>query len=80
MDAGVPSDRIQATIARHPLVTRVVLFDVYAGENVAPDKRSLAYHIYFQAPDRTLTADEVARALKKVVDSLAREVGAELRE
>jgi len=80
VDAGVPSDRIQATIARHPLVTRVVLFDVYAGENVTPDKRSLAYHIYFQAPDRTLTADEVARALKKVVDSLAREVGAELRE
>ena len=80
VDAGVTSDRVQAAIAGHPLVTEVVLFDVYAGEKVAQDKRSLAYHIYFQAPDRTLTADEVARALKKVVDSLAREVGAELRE
>ena len=80
VDSAVPSDRVQAAIARHALVTRVVLFDVYAGGNIAPDKRSLAYHIHFQAPDRTLTSDEVARALKRVVDSLGKEVGGELRE
>ena len=80
VDAGVPADRVQATIARHPLVAGVVLFDVYSGENVAPGKRSLAYHVHFQAPDRTLTSEEVARALKRVVGSLAREVGGELRE
>jgi phenylalanyl-tRNA synthetase beta chain len=80
VDADVSSDRVQAAIARQALVTQVVLFDVYAGGNIAPDKRSLAYHIHFQAPDRTLTSDEVARALKRVVDSLAKEVGGELRE
>ncbi|MCE2405849.1 MAG: phenylalanine--tRNA ligase subunit beta [Dehalococcoidia bacterium] len=80
VDAGVPSDRVQAAIARHPLVAGVVLFDVYSGENVAPGKRSLAYHVHFQAPDRTLTSEEVSRALKRVVGSLEREVGGELRE
>ena len=80
VDADVPSERIWGIISGHSLVARVVLFDVYAGENLAPGKRSLAYHIYFQAPDRTFTADEVSRALRSVVDSLAREVGAELRE
>ncbi len=80
VDAGVPADRVQEAIARHPLVAGVVLFDVYSGENLAPGKRSLAYHIHFQAPDRTLTSEEVSRALKRVVGSLAREVGGELRE
>ena len=80
VDADVSSDRVQAAIARQALVTQVVLFDVYAGENVPQGKRSLAYHVHFQAPDRTLTSEEVARALKRVVGSLAREVGGELRE
>ncbi|MCE2463169.1 MAG: hypothetical protein J4F46_04535 [Dehalococcoidia bacterium] len=45
-----------------------------------PDgKRSLAYHIYFQSLDRTLTAEEVNRAFQSVVRSLEKEFGAELR-
>ena len=80
VDAAIPSDRVQAAIERHPLVSKVALFDVYSGDNVAPGKRSLAYHVHFQAPDRTLTSEEVAKALKRVVGSLAKEVGGELRE
>jgi phenylalanyl-tRNA synthetase beta chain len=79
VDADVPAARVQALIEGHPLVARVTLFDVYTGEGVPPDKRSLAYRVLFQAPDRTLTAEEVSHALERVLRLLEREVGATLR-
>ena len=80
VDRDVPSARVQEIISKQRLVARVQLFDVYDGENVPADKRSLAYHISFQSLDRTLTAEEVNRALQAVLNSLGREVGAQLRE
>ena len=75
----VPASKVQENIAKQRLVAGVQLFDVYTGENVPAGKRSLAYHIYFQSPDRTLEADEVGRALQTVLKTLEQEVGAELR-
>ena len=79
VDRDVSAARVQEIVERQRLVTRIQLFDIYTGENIPPGKRSLAYHIYFQAQDRTLTAEEVNRAFQSVVNSLGREVGAELR-
>ena len=79
VDRQVPAARVQEIVTNQPLVTNVQLFDVYTGENIPAEKRSLAYHIYFQAPDRTLTAEEVNRAFQSVLNSLKREVGAEIR-
>jgi phenylalanyl-tRNA synthetase beta chain len=80
LDLNVPAARVQEVIMRQRLVDRVALFDVYSGKNVPAGKRSLAYHVYFQAPDRTLTTEEVNRASQNVLKALEREVGAELRE
>ena len=80
VDRTVPAARIQEIIVSPPLVARAILFDVYSGEHVSEGKRSLAYHIDFQAPDRTLTTEEVNRAFQGILGSLEREVGAELRQ
>ena len=56
------------------------LFDVYLGGNIPTGKRSLAYHIQFQAMDRTLNSDEVNKAFDSLVTRLGRELNAELRE
>jgi phenylalanyl-tRNA synthetase beta chain len=58
--AGQPltAAEVEAAIAAEagPLLRRVALFDVFR----FPDgRRSLAWHLVFQAPDRTLTDDEV---------------------
>jgi len=79
VDQNVPAVRVQETITKQRLVVRAQLFDVYTGQNVPSGKRSLAYRIYFQSPDRTLTAEEVNQAFQAVLSSLEREVGAELR-
>ncbi|HET9870761.1 MAG TPA: phenylalanine--tRNA ligase subunit beta [bacterium] len=48
----------------------VLLFDLYRGPHVAPGHRSLAYRLLFQDPERTLTDEEVAGKVSKIVEAL----------
>ncbi|NQW22760.1 MAG: phenylalanine--tRNA ligase subunit beta [SAR202 cluster bacterium] len=79
----VPSDvtagRVTQLILRHRGIDRVELFDIYAGENIDAGSKSLAFHVYFQARDRTLTNEEVNRSLDGLLRTLERELNAILR-
>ena len=55
------------------------VFDVYRGEQVGEGRKSVAVHLVFQAPDRTLTDEEADAARSRIVDALAERVGGELR-
>jgi len=79
VDSSIPAARIQSVIENQPLVERVLLFDAYEGKGVPSGKSSLAYRLYFQAADRTLSSEEVNKSLAKVIGLLEREVGASLR-
>ena len=50
-----------------------------AGENIASGAKSLAFHVYFRSHQRTLTAEEVNRALQGLLHTLEQQVGASLR-
>lgn len=60
------------------LLARAELFDVYQGPQVGAGRRSLAFALRFQAPDRTLTADELAPLREQIIEAV-REAGGELR-
>lgn len=62
-----------------PLIVDVELFDVYTGKNIGAGQRSLAFHITFRAPDKTLEAGEVDKIFEKVVKKLEEKFKAELR-
>ncbi len=68
-----------ARAAGGPLLSRVEVFDVYRGDQVGAGKVSLALHLVFQAPDRTLTDAEADQARADIVASLKETFGAELR-
>ena len=68
-----------ATAGTSALLEDVRLFDVYAGQQAGPGRKSLAYTMRFRAPDRTLTADEVTLARDAAVAEAARLTGASLR-
>ncbi|HEX3289996.1 MAG TPA: phenylalanine--tRNA ligase subunit beta [Gaiella sp.] len=55
------------------------VFDVYRGDQVGPERKSVALHLVFQAPDRTLTDEEAEVARTRIVDALRERFGAELR-
>ena len=78
---AVSAAAVEATIRRSagPLLAGVRLFDIYRGAPLTPGDKSLAERLVFQAADRTLTDDEVAGALSRVVAALAAELGGRLR-
>ena len=61
------------------LVAEVRLFDVYRGRQVPPGKKSLAFSLVFQSPDRTLTDAEVEGEKQRIIELLSRRAGAQLR-
>jgi phenylalanyl-tRNA synthetase beta chain len=75
----VPAGSLQATIEGTPLVRSASVFDVYTGEQLPPGKKSVAFAITWQAGDRTLTDEDVAKAQRKLVERLRREFDADLR-
>ncbi|MGD9116841.1 MAG: phenylalanine--tRNA ligase subunit beta [Dehalococcoidia bacterium] len=79
LDANVTNARVQEIMRGFPLVTGVVLFDLYSGEQLPAGKKSLAYRISYQSPEHTLTDDEVNKVQQQILDKLAKELGATLR-
>jgi len=58
---------------------QVTLFDVYRGEQVGAGKKSLAYKLVFNSPDRTLTDEQVAKMQDRIVRRLEGRFSAKLR-
>ena len=79
VDADTPSRLVQEVIESFPLVTSVELFDVYTGDQVAENKKSLAFRVLYQSPSRTLGEHEVSMVQAQLLEKLGREAGAELR-
>ena len=52
------------------LIRDVDLFDFYEGKEVPQGKRNLAFHIIFQAEDRTLTTREIDEIQQKIIKNL----------
>ena len=54
-------------------------FDVYRGDQVGPGKKSIAFSVAFQSPERTLTDEEAAGLRDRIVEALESGFGAQLR-
>ena len=78
---GVPAVEVDRAIraAAGKLLEAVELFDLYPGEALGAAGRSLAYRLRFRAPDRTLRDKEADRAVRSVLERLARDLGIKQR-
>jgi phenylalanyl-tRNA synthetase beta chain len=62
-----------------PELRDATIFDIYRGEPIPAGKKSVALHVSFQSPERTLS-DEDARAIReRIVAALSERFDAELR-
>jgi phenylalanyl-tRNA synthetase beta chain len=79
--AATPAGEVQDALAAGAgdLLESIRLFDVFTGEQVGADHKSLAYKLSFRASDRTLTAEEAVAARDAAVAEASRRVGAVLR-
>lgn len=75
LTAGELSDAIAGA---HEFVESVRLFDVYTGDQVAHDRKSLAYKVRLRAADRTLSDKDIKTAREAIL-AHAEALGAVLR-
>jgi phenylalanyl-tRNA synthetase beta chain len=75
----VSAGAVQSVFEGSPLVASATPFDVYRGAQLGPGKKSLAFAVRYQAPNRTLTQEDADREQGKILRRLEHEFGATLR-
>jgi phenylalanyl-tRNA synthetase beta chain len=66
--------------AAGPELRDLRIFDVYPGEKLGlTGKKSIAFSVSFQSPERTLSDEDAAELRERIVEALAERYGAELR-
>ncbi|PLX98936.1 MAG: phenylalanine--tRNA ligase subunit beta [Desulfuromonas sp.] len=80
-DDEISAEKILTTInsARGKLVESVNLFDVYRGKGVPEDKKSIAIRVRYRSSERTLTDEEINKAHNRIVKTIEKQLGAQLR-
>jgi phenylalanyl-tRNA synthetase beta chain len=61
------------------LIQNVSTFDVYEGENIPKDKKSVAINVTLQATDKTLSENDLDKISKKIIDTVKDKTGAIIR-
>jgi phenylalanyl-tRNA synthetase beta chain len=62
-----------------PELREMRVFDVYRGGQIPEGKKSVAFSVAFQSPERTLSDEDARELRERIVGSLAERFGAELR-
>lgn len=81
VDKATSAAEVEHTLRRNagPLLTSMVLFDVFEGDQIGAGKKSLAYRLRFTAPDRAMTDAELTKVRNKIERGLQKQVKGQLR-
>jgi phenylalanyl-tRNA synthetase beta chain len=80
VDQDIESDVILSTVRRldQQLVEDIQLFDIFKGEPVPEDRKSVSFRIIYRSDEKTLEDDTVNRIHKKITDGLVTQFNADL--
>ncbi|WP_339228335.1 phenylalanine--tRNA ligase subunit beta [Oceanobacillus sp. FSL K6-2867] len=62
-----------------PLVNRVEIFDLYQGDNLEDGKKSIAYSLLYQHPEKTLKDEEVEESYQNIITAVNEKFNAYVR-
>lgn len=81
VEESVPAAAVHAAIllGAGDLAEQVHLFDDFTGEQIGEGKRSLAFAVRLRSAEGTLDAEAIRATRARIVDTVARAVGGELR-
>jgi phenylalanyl-tRNA synthetase beta chain len=81
VDEDVPAADVERVLreAAGDHLASLRLFDVYRGPGIAEGRRSLAFALRLDAPDHTLTDEEVARVRQRCIEAVESALPASLR-
>lgn len=76
---SVLSFDIEKEIRKIDNIEKVVLFDVYQGEQIEQGKKSMAYSLILRSKDKTLAETDVSAVMDEVIKVLINKFNAEIR-
>lgn len=81
VDAQLPVGNLVETITKAggKLLREVEVFDIYTGDQVDAGKKSVAFRLAFQSPEKTLTDKTIQKSMDGIVSQLDKQHGAILR-
>lgn len=62
-----------------PLLTKIELFDIYRGNQIAHNEKSCAFTLEFSSPEQTLTQEMVDRVISNIIEQVSRKLHASIR-
>ena len=82
LDKNIAAGEVMDTIkkAGGRLLTDISVFDVYTGENIDSDKKSLAFKLTFMDLARTLTDEEVMQVFNKIIEYTTTKLNCSVRD
>lgn len=64
---------------RHPLLEKVIIFDIFRSEQIGEGKKSVAYRMIYRHPERSLTDEEVNVIHEEIVRKILSTFNVQLR-
>ena len=61
------------------LIKSIKVFDIYEGENIPEDKKSIALNVTIQSSEKTLTDEDLEKINKLIISTVENKTGAKLR-
>lgn len=82
VDEGIKAEEIKNSIIdlAGQYLQNIEIFDVYKGKNIESGKKSIAFSLYFQSNERTLTDSEVQPYIQNIEINLLNKFNAILRK
>ncbi len=81
VDKKISYNKLYKTISNFsPLIAKAELFDVYSGDKLDSNLKSLAFHVSYQSFEKTLSTQEVDHIQDKLIKYLADNFSAQLRD
>lgn len=78
----INSEEVMNTIrqAAGKLLKNVEVFDYYEGDKIEANKKSIAYSLYFESFDKTLSDEEINPIFDKIIENVVKKHNAILRD
>ena len=81
MDKNITSEEVMKQIKKSggKLVSNISVFDVYEGERVGSNNKSVAFSLTFEDTNKTLTDEEVMAVFNNIIKEVETKLNIKLR-
>ena len=82
IDRNISASEIEKMIKKSSsrLLKDISVFDVYLGDNIASDKKSIAFKLTYLDDAKTLTDEEVMNDFHQMIEKVTKEFNCEIRD